>query len=180
MRADARDNRARVLTAAEKVFGTDPDASTEAVAKLAGVGIGTVFRHFPAKRDLLEAVLTVRLERLAEQARALAEAADPGRAFYDFFDQVVTEAPGKLAVADALVKSGATAGPSAKAAGAALREAFAELLTRAQAAGAVQADAGFAEVYALLVGTSRGAIAVDLNPADRDALLALAHRALRP
>ncbi|MFC0628763.1 SbtR family transcriptional regulator [Kribbella deserti] len=113
------------------------------MARLAGVGIGTVFRHFPAKRDLLDAVLRIRLERLRDRARALAAAADPGKAFYEFFDQVVTEAAGKLAVADALAKSGAAASPEATAAGVGLREAFNELLVRAQAAGAVQADARF-------------------------------------
>ena len=70
MRADARDNRARILEAADEVFGTGgAAASTEEVAKLAGVGIATVFRHFPTKQDLLRAVLTARLEGLRDRAR---------------------------------------------------------------------------------------------------------------
>ena len=75
MRADARDNRARILTAAEEVFGRSPGASTDDVAKLADVGIATVFRHFPTKVELLEAVLTLRLERLRDRAVELAGAA---------------------------------------------------------------------------------------------------------
>ena len=78
LRADARDNRARILTAAEQVFRQSPAASTEDVAKLAGVGIGTVFRHFPTKAELLEAVLALRLEQLRDRARELADSNDPG------------------------------------------------------------------------------------------------------
>ncbi len=52
-RADARTNRARILDAADKVFGREGEsASTEQVARLAGVGIATVFRHFPTKDAL--------------------------------------------------------------------------------------------------------------------------------
>ncbi|WP_406674290.1 helix-turn-helix domain-containing protein [Nonomuraea sp. N2-4H] len=58
MRADARRNRARILAAAEEVFAErGASASTEEVAARAGVAIGTVFRHFPTKRDLLAAIM---------------------------------------------------------------------------------------------------------------------------
>ena len=57
MRADARDNRARIMTAADDVFGRSPGASTDDVAKLAGVGIATVFRHFATKEELYAAIL---------------------------------------------------------------------------------------------------------------------------
>jgi AcrR family transcriptional regulator len=58
MRADAQRNRERILEAAEEVFaGAGPDASTEEVARRAGVAIGTVFRHFPTKADLLRALI---------------------------------------------------------------------------------------------------------------------------
>jgi AcrR family transcriptional regulator len=64
MRADARRNRERLLSAADLVFAErGPGASTEEVARRAGVGIGTVFRHFPTKESLLEAVFVDRLRR---------------------------------------------------------------------------------------------------------------------
>ena len=78
-RADARSNRARILDAAEEVFGRGgASASTEDVARLAGVGIGTVFRHFPAKAELLDAVLARRFDRMRERAEALAGQRGPG------------------------------------------------------------------------------------------------------
>jgi len=81
LRADARDNRARILAAADEVFGASGEtASTEDVARLADVGIATVFRHFPTKRDLLHAVFSARLEALRDRARELASAPDPGAA----------------------------------------------------------------------------------------------------
>src|SRR5687767_15982259 len=118
LRADARDNRVRILTAAEEVFGRSPNASTDEVAKLAEVGIATVFRHFPTKVDLLEAVLTLRLERLRDRAIELAGEDDAGAAFFAFFEQVVAEAASKLAVGDALIAAGAVVGDDAKQAGA--------------------------------------------------------------
>ncbi|WP_020388072.1 TetR/AcrR family transcriptional regulator [Kribbella catacumbae] len=179
LRADARDNRARILIAAEDVFGQAPNASTEEVAKLAEVGIATVFRHFPTKVELLEAVLTVRLERLRDRAIELAGHDDAGSAFFGFFTQVVSESASKLAIAEALSASGSAAGEAAKEAGAGMRAAFGVLLDRAQQAGAVRRDAGFAEVYALLVGASRGATAAGLEPAVRDRMLELVYDGLR-
>src|SRR3954452_21698278 len=71
-RRDARTNRARILAVAEDVFGRGGEsASTEEVARLAGVGIATVFRHFPTKAALLEAVLLERFGRLREYAESL-------------------------------------------------------------------------------------------------------------
>src|SRR5690349_18842503 len=111
------------MTAADDVFGQSPAASTDDVAKLAGVGIATVFRHFATKTELLEAVLTLRLERLRDRALQLAGSADPGAAFYEFFTQVVSESASKLAIAEALTASGvAAAGEEARAAGHGMRE----------------------------------------------------------
>jgi AcrR family transcriptional regulator len=183
LRADARDNRERILTAAEHVFGRSPNASTDEVAKLAEVGIATVFRHFPTKVELLEAVLTQRLERLRDRALELAgdddAGTDAGAAFFGFFGQVVSESASKLAIAEALSASGTVAGEEAKAAGQGMREAFGSLLDRAQQAGAVRRDAGFPEVYALLVGASRGATATGLEPDARDRMLDLLYDGLR-
>src|SRR5260370_20229869 len=101
-RADARANRVRILDVADDVFGEGGEsASTEEVARLAGVGIATVFRHFPTKAVLLEAVLTRRFERLRDRAEGLASAGEPGPAFYDFFAHMVADAAGKVASADA-------------------------------------------------------------------------------
>jgi AcrR family transcriptional regulator len=180
VRADARDNRARIMTAADEVFGHSPSASTDDVARLAGVGIATVFRHFPTKTALLEAVLTLRLERLRDRALELSDGEDAGTAFFGFFTQVVSESASKLAIAQALVSAGSDAGEDAQKAGRGLREAFDGLLTRAQQAGAVRTDAALPEVYALLIGASRGATAASLEPEVRNRMLALVYDGLTP
>jgi AcrR family transcriptional regulator len=155
-RADARDNRARILEMAEEVFGRGGSAaSTEEVARLAGVGIATIFRHFPTKRALLEAVLVKHFDRLCRQARSLAGSADPGRAFFDFFGRLVEDAAGKLAIVEAFTDAGGDGDGRAAQGPRDLRAAVGVLLERAQEAGAVRADVGLDEVYALLVGLSR-------------------------
>jgi AcrR family transcriptional regulator len=158
LRADARRNRARVLEAAEAVFGSKgTSASTEEIAREAGVGIGTVFRHFPTKEALLEAIVVGRLRRLAEAADSLARAEDPGAAFFTFFTRAVDQSATKIALADALAEAGVDVERAASQVGRDLRRTLGVLLARAQRAGAVRADVGVADVIALLVGASRAA-----------------------
>lgn len=158
LRADALRNRAKVLAAAEEVFAVQgTSASTEEVARKAGVGIGTVFRHFPTKESLLEAVLVALLERLAAEARDLRAAADPGAAFFGFFTRVVSQAAAKQAVTEALAEAGVDAREATGRAGPDLKAALGVLLGRAQETGAVRADVGPGEVMALLAGMSYAA-----------------------
>src|SRR5215472_8101495 len=81
-------------------------ATTEEVAQRAGVGVGTVFRHFPTKEALLEAILVERVARLAEHARSLATASDPGRALLDLFRHMVEQSAEKKMYVDALPGGG--------------------------------------------------------------------------
>src|SRR4030088_3849713 len=77
-RADAVRNRERVLEAAKAVFSAaGPDASLEAVARRAGVGIGTLYRHFPTREALFEAVYRREVQQLGELAEALKSEAEP-------------------------------------------------------------------------------------------------------
>ena len=174
-RADARSNRARILDAAEEVFGRGgASASTEDVARLAGVGIGTVFRHFPAKAELLDAVLARRFDRMRERAEALGINEDPARALFEMFTAIVSDAPGKIALAEALdeISGGADGAASqAERASAELRKAVGVLLGRAQEAGAVRADIELPELYALLIGMSRSAAVGSLEPGVQDKVL---------
>jgi AcrR family transcriptional regulator len=179
-RADARANRARILDVAEEVFGQGGEsASTEEVARLAGVGIATVFRHFPTKAALLEAVLARRFERLREQAEALLSAADPGQAFAGFFRYLVADAPSKIGIAEALLDAGGDDGAAAQAS-AELRRAFGALLQRAQQAGVIRDDVELAEVYALLVGVSRAAAHDHLSAAGTARVLTVIFDGLAP
>jgi len=86
MRSDARRNRERVLVAAEDVFSEmGLRAQIEEVARRAGVGVGTVCRHFPTKQALVEAVLEAMYESLLQDALQALEQRDPGSAFRTFF-----------------------------------------------------------------------------------------------
>jgi AcrR family transcriptional regulator len=155
-RSDALENRERVLDAAEHVLSEKgASASTEDVAARAGVGIGTVFRHFATKNELLEGVLARVLERLAQTARDHLEGADPGAAFFAVLEHVVEQAPLKKAVASGL--SGAGLEIKRRAAAGPLRAALAELLRRAQKAKAVRSDVGVEEVMAMVIAASRAA-----------------------
>jgi AcrR family transcriptional regulator len=85
LRADARRNREAVLAAAKKLFADQGlDAQMPDIAKGAKVGVGTVYRHFPTKDDLIAALAVERFERLAEKARAGIEAEDPWEGLCDF------------------------------------------------------------------------------------------------
>jgi AcrR family transcriptional regulator len=155
-RADALRNRDRLLDAADAVFAAHgPSVSTEEIARRAGVGIGTLFRHYASKEALFEAVLARRLHRLADEIEALAENERADNAFFAAFSRAVAEAPGKLVLTDALAAGGVELGGGVVDARGRLRQAFTLLLRRAQQAGAVRADVGVDEVFALLVGASR-------------------------
>jgi AcrR family transcriptional regulator len=160
LRADAQKNRARVLAAAEEVFAArGVTASTEDVAREAGVGIGTVFRHFPTKEALLEAVIVSRLRRFADEAHALAAAttADPGHNFFTLVWRAVDQSTVKNAVAAALADAGVDLTPATQPIMAEVRNSLDVLLTRAQQACAVRDDVGVDEVVALLIGAARAA-----------------------
>ena len=99
LRADARRNRDRVLEAALAAFGTEgSDVSLDEIARRAGVGAGTVYRHFPTKEALFEAVVFDRIGELVEEARALLDDPDPGRAFSSFAERLACEGALKRAI----------------------------------------------------------------------------------
>jgi AcrR family transcriptional regulator len=180
-RVDARANRGRILDVAGEVFGKGGEsASTEDVARLAGVGIGTVFRHFPTKAALLEAVLAREFDRLREHADALLDAADPGEAFFGLFAHLAARAPAKIAITEALLDAGGDWDGDAARASDALRQAVGTLLRHAQQAGAVRNDVELPEVYALLAGISRAAARAHLDEEAMARLLAVVFDGLAP
>ncbi|MBV1854757.1 TetR/AcrR family transcriptional regulator [Catellatospora tritici] len=167
LRADAARNRARLLEAAEQVFAErGTGAPVEEVARAAGVGVGTAFRHFPTKESLLSAVYLARLERLGDRAAGLAEADDPVGALRTFFAETVEQAASKNALAEALSAAGVDPRAAASATGARLREALGGLLHRAQQAG-VRPELTVADLMSLLIGASRAVEPLAADPAAR-------------
>ena len=153
LRADARRNVDKVLRAAEEVFATEGLAvPIDEIARRAGVGVGTVYRHFPTKQALFQAVVMVRLEALVERARELSGAADPGAAMFTFVSELVDLAVKKRDLTDELVQEGLDDEVHAVVKGQ-LQRAFDVLLQRAQKGGAVRDDICSADVTALLMGT---------------------------
>jgi AcrR family transcriptional regulator len=102
-RADAIRNRDRVLEAAKTVFSAGgPDASLEAVARAAGVGIGTLYRHFPTREALFEAVYRREVQQLADLAEELKQQARPVDALRQWMRSIVTFVATKKGMSAAL------------------------------------------------------------------------------
>jgi AcrR family transcriptional regulator len=153
LRADAQRNRERVLAVARTAFAAEGlSVPLDEIARRAGVGPGTLYRHFPTKEALFEAVVHDRLRRLADEGAALRGSGDPGAAFFGFIDLLATEAAPKRDLFDALASAGIEIGATVKAAADDLRAAISGLLDQAQRAGAVRADIGTADLMALLSG----------------------------
>ena len=154
LRADAQRNRARILEAAENVFAVEGiGVPVDLIAEKAGVGVGTLYRHFPTKEKLCEAVLLDRLTALTEDARALADADDPKGAFFGFLTHFVEEGAAKRDLIVAVMGAGMEHDEFSEAVKGDLNDAIGVLLQRAQAVGAVRPDVQPDAVLALLGAT---------------------------
>ena len=175
LRADAQRNRARILDAAETVFAElGAGASTEEVARRAGVAIGTVFRHFPTKNDLLTAIMKRLLARLVAEA---GELGGPDGLFR-FFERLVAQAAGKRSVVELLARAGVDVRlPEAVRH---LEQAVGALLAQAQAAGRVRPEVQLPEVMALLISLCQGALHGGWDAPLRERTLAVVFTGLRP
>ena len=158
LRADAQRNRARILEAAEVVFASEGiEVPVDTIAEKAGVGVGTLYRHFPTKEKLCEAILLERLSALTVDARALADAADPAAAFFGFLAHIVDAGAAKRDLLVAVMGAGLAFDMAAAEVKDELREAVGVLLQRAQAVGAVRPDVTAAMVVALVGATCQAA-----------------------
>jgi AcrR family transcriptional regulator len=152
-RADAVRNRERVLEAAKLVFSAGrPDASLEAVARQAGVGIGTLYRHFPTREALYEAVYRREVDYLAELAEQLKAEASPVEALRRWLRCIVEFVATKKGMSAALALAAYNASELNAYSFERLTGAMGGLLNRAVASGAIRADIGPADVLRALIG----------------------------
>ena len=165
LRADALRNRGRILEAAEVVFASEGiEAPVDVIAEKAGVGVGTLYRHFPTKEKLCEAILIDRLRELTEDARTAADSPDPVGAFFGFLEHFVSLGAAKRDLIAAVMGAGLDFEEAAADVKDDLREAVGVLLSRAQAAGAVRADVTPAAVVSLIGATCQAAGHTDDAP----------------
>jgi AcrR family transcriptional regulator len=164
VRQDARENRERILAAAEEVFGAEGSAgSTEEVARRAGVGVATVFRHFPTKEALVEAALVRHFDDLTARARSLGEATEPGEAWRIVVRTMIRHGATKLTLA-AMLGAPRTFPASAAAASERLKSEVGALLRRAQNNGDVRSSATIEEIYVLIRGLSQASATMPTPP----------------
>ena len=153
LRADARRNRDRLLQVARQAFAREGlSVPLDEIARRAGVGPGTLYRHFPTKEALFEAVVHERLRILVDRARSLNSSDDPGAALFTVIGSVVADAAEKADIVDALAGAGVEVRTAVASTAADLRREIGRLLARAQDSGAVRDDIGTADLMAVMSG----------------------------
>lgn len=146
-RADATRNQERVLHAAFEVFSEQgTSAPITDIATRAGVGAGTIYRHFPTKEALFRAAVADRFQTVVDHGRGLLDTEPAGEAFFAFLRSLISGGAENLALADAIVGGEfdvtEAEGP--------FLDVLGDLLRAAQQAGAVRDDIGAMDVKALL------------------------------
>lgn len=153
MRADAVKNRRRILEAAEQTFAAEGvSVPVDVVAERAGVGVGTVYRHFPTKEALFEAIVLTRLDQLLDTARSYEQADDPAEALFAFLRAFAGQATAKRDLFEALGSAGIDIKSGCATKIDEMRASTDRLLARARAGGRVRSDLSADEVIGLVVG----------------------------
>jgi AcrR family transcriptional regulator len=165
-RADAERNRSAILEAAENVFRTQgADAPIDEIARRAGVGVGTVYRNYPTKAAMVEAIVEARLTPIIEAARTACEAEDSGAAFFAMLRRLADESAAFKALADSIAAAGIDLHEAKQELSNELVAAMGELFQRAQSSGQVRQDASIEDVTMLMGGLSHTAVAASDTPA---------------
>jgi AcrR family transcriptional regulator len=175
LRADARRNRARVLRAAQEAFAAEGlSVPLDEIARRAGVGAGTVYRHFPTKEALFETIVIGRVRDMGGRIGEWAAEPDPGPAFFAMVAELVEQGAMKRDLIDALTAAGVDVSAALARERIGIQDTMHTLLTRAQAAGAVRPDIDIHDLSTLLAmmflasaqqgdGVPKGVLAVVLD-----------------
>lgn len=175
MRVDAQRNYQRVLDAATAAFAEEgPDASLNDIARRAGVGPGTLYRHFPNRQALQAAVLNERIEKLCGHAEELASH-EPTTALTAWLRALLVHARTDHGLGGAVLAGPVDLGFDCQQA---IRRSGGALLTRAQHSGGIRADAAIDDVIQLVAGIAL-AVRYGTDPDQPDRLLRLVTDALR-
>lgn len=151
MRADARRNYDKLVVAARHVFAEQGGgASMDAIAKEAGVGVGTLYRHFPRRIDLVEAVYREDVDELVHTAEAAVATLEPWPAMVAYLEGFIRYAAGKRQFLNELHEAFEKNPDLRVAARERINEALSIVLTRAQAAGVVRKDLDGPDLMQLL------------------------------
>jgi AcrR family transcriptional regulator len=176
-RADALRNYEKLVAAGREAFTeADRSASLEDIARRAGVGIGTLYRHFPTRADLVQAVYVDEVEALSESAGALASELEPWEALSAWFQRFVGYVATKQALMDELFALAERDASVLAGCRDMLHAAGEPLLRRAQEAGVVRPDVTIGEIIRMVAGIAK--IPAE-NPAEIQRLLAVALDGLR-
>jgi AcrR family transcriptional regulator len=154
-RADARRNYEKVLAAARQAFAEGGESTAlEEIARRAGVGIGTLYRHFPNRQALLEALYVGEVEEMCRSAAEL-DGSDPWEALNGWFEHFIAYIGTKRALAAELSNYLDQDAPLFQVCRTSLFAAGEPLLTRAQEAGVVRPDVSIGEVIQMVVGIAK-------------------------
>ena len=176
LRADAQRNRQKLVTAARDTFAADgTSAPLEEIAGRAGVGIGTLYRHFPTRQALYEAVYLDEVEAMAEAADGLIDV-EPGEALRRWLRQYLGFAATKRALTEALLEAAPDSDVLASCR-TLLMGAGNGLVERAQAGGAVRPDTDFADIGRIVSGI---AVSPAAGQGQKERMLGIVLDGLRP
>jgi AcrR family transcriptional regulator len=179
-RADAARNRAKVLEVARRrILDGDTALPMNTISKEAGVGVGTVYRHFPTRHDLLEAVADGGVTKIVEGARSAAAQADPAVGFEQFMCTALTTLLDDPAVAE-LISSPALRFISTRPLGQELQRLSQVVVERAVAAGLLRSDVVGDDLRRLLVGLHAAVTSDPLDEHCSRRLLTIVMNGLRP
>jgi AcrR family transcriptional regulator len=154
-RADARRNYEKVLAAAREAFAEGGESTAlEEIARRAGVGIGTLYRNFPNRQALLEALYVNEVEDVCRSATQLDDG-DPWEALSGWFERLIAYLATKRALANELLNYLDLDAPLFQSCRASLYAAGEPLLERAQEAGAVRPDVEFSQVMQMVMGITK-------------------------
>jgi Transcriptional regulator len=180
VRADARRNREKLIAVARDAFASAEEAvSLEGIARAAGVGIGTLYRHFPTREALVEAVYAAELDDVTGSAATLLDELPPEAALRTWMDRYATFVATKRGMIDTLRAGWASGRIATPATRKRITDAIALILERGARAGTLRADVDPEDVTAMLLGVFLSTAASD-TPEQTGRLLDLIADALRP